>query len=96
MRGEAPGSPLSVKSRRSRPASGRGRAGPAIEPRSASAAYDVLMVGMLLVGLGERSGVTRQTIAAAETGKRSPSLETAFRIAEVFDNPFEAVFHWPR
>ena len=34
--------------------------------------------------LGERIGVTRQTIAAIEAGKYSPSLEAAFRIAEVF------------
>ena len=33
--------------------------------------------------LGERIGVTRQTIAAIEAGKYSPTLETAFRLAEV-------------
>ncbi|MBV8246220.1 MAG: helix-turn-helix transcriptional regulator, partial [Candidatus Eremiobacteraeota bacterium] len=31
--------------------------------------------------LGQRIGVTRQTIAAIEAGKYSPSLEAAFRIA---------------
>lgn len=45
-------------------------------------------------GLGRRVGVTRQTIAALEAGKYSPSLECAFRIAEVFGKPLEEVFHW--
>lgn len=44
--------------------------------------------------LGERVGVTRQTIAAIEQGKYSPSLETAFRIAQVFGKPLEEVFVW--
>lgn len=44
--------------------------------------------------LGDRVGVTRQTIAAIEQGKYSPSLETAFRIARVFDRPLEEVFTW--
>lgn len=44
--------------------------------------------------LGERVGVTRQTIAAIEKGKYSPSLESAFRIAHVFDKRLEEVFVW--
>lgn len=44
--------------------------------------------------LGERIGVTRQTIAAIEAGKYSPTLETAFRIAEVFEKPLEEIFQW--
>ncbi|MGQ3101230.1 MAG: helix-turn-helix transcriptional regulator [Sphingopyxis solisilvae] len=44
--------------------------------------------------LGDRVGVTRQTIAAIEQGKYSPSLEVAFRIAQVFGKPLEAVFQW--
>lgn len=44
--------------------------------------------------LGDRVGVTRQTIAAIEQGKYSPSLEVAFRIARVFDKPLEHVFQW--
>ncbi len=44
--------------------------------------------------LGDRVGVTRQTIAAIEQGKYSPSLEVAFRIARVFDKPLETVFQW--
>jgi putative transcriptional regulator len=44
--------------------------------------------------LGRRIGMTRQTIAAIEQGKYSPSLEAAFRIARVFDQPLDAVFQW--
>ncbi len=44
--------------------------------------------------LGRLIGVTRQTIAAIEAGKYSPSLEAAFRIAEVFDVPLADVFTW--
>jgi putative transcriptional regulator len=44
--------------------------------------------------LGDAVGVTRQTIAAIEQGKYSPSLEVAFRIARVFGKPLEEVFVW--
>lgn len=44
--------------------------------------------------LGDKVGITRQTIAAIEQGKYSPSLEVAFRIARVFDKPLEEVFRW--
>lgn len=44
--------------------------------------------------LGERVGLTRQTIAAIEGGKYSPSLETAFRIADVFGVTLDEVFQW--
>ena len=43
-------------------------------------------------GLAERIGVTRQTVNAIELGKYSPSLEVAFRIANVFGTPLEEVF----
>ncbi|MBK8374234.1 MAG: helix-turn-helix transcriptional regulator [Sphingomonadales bacterium] len=49
---------------------------------------------MTQADLGDRVGVTRQTIAAIEQGKYSPSLEVAFRIARVFGKPLEDVFHW--
>ncbi|UUX99545.1 helix-turn-helix transcriptional regulator [Sphingomonas sp. J315] len=49
---------------------------------------------MTQADLGDRVGVTRQTIAAIEQGKYSPTLETAFRIARVFDKPLEDVFQW--
>ena len=42
--------------------------------------------------LADRIGVTRQTVVAIEAGKYSPSLEVAFRIAEVFALPLEEVF----
>ncbi len=44
--------------------------------------------------LAERIGVTRQTVAAIEQGRSSPSLEAAFRIAQVFDKPLDQVFGW--
>jgi putative transcriptional regulator len=44
--------------------------------------------------LGERIGVTRQTIAAIEQGKYSPTLESAFRIADVFGVGLDKVFTW--
>ena len=44
--------------------------------------------------LGEKVGLTRQTIAAIEIGKYSPSLESAFRIAEALGKPLEEVFQW--
>ena len=44
--------------------------------------------------LGQRIGLTRQTIAAIEAGKYSPSLEAAFRIAQVFNVPLDEVFQW--
>ncbi len=44
--------------------------------------------------LGQRIGVTRQTIAAIESGKYSPTLEAAFRIAHVFSVSLEEVFQW--
>ena len=44
--------------------------------------------------LAERIGVTRQTVNAIEGSKYSPSLEVAFRIAEVFQVPLEEVFQY--
>ena len=44
--------------------------------------------------LGEKVGLTRQTIAAIEIGKHSPSLESAFRIADALGRPLEEVFQW--
>ena len=44
--------------------------------------------------LGEKVGLTRQTSAAIEVGKYSPSLESAFRIAEALGRPLEEVFQW--
>ena len=44
--------------------------------------------------LADRVGVTRQTIIAIEKAKYSPSLELAFRIAQVFAAPLEDVFSY--
>lgn len=44
--------------------------------------------------LAQRVGVTRQTIIALEKNKYSPSLELAFRIAQVFRRPIAEVFSY--
>jgi len=44
--------------------------------------------------LADRVRVTRQTIIAIEQGRYSPSLEMAFRIANVFGVPLNEVFHY--
>ena len=46
--------------------------------------------------LADRVGVTRQTIHAIENAKYSPSLQLAFRIAEVFNVPIGEVFEFIR
>ena len=43
--------------------------------------------------LADHVGVTRQTIITIEKGNYSPSLELAFRIAQVFQLPIEQVFY---
>lgn len=49
---------------------------------------------MTQADLGDAVGVTRQTIAAIEQRRYSPSLEVAFRIARVFNQPLEVVFQF--
>ncbi|MBN1188417.1 MAG: helix-turn-helix transcriptional regulator [Dehalococcoidales bacterium] len=44
--------------------------------------------------LAEKVGVTRQTIAAIEKSRYSPSLELAFRIARIFDAPLTEMFFY--
>ena len=44
--------------------------------------------------LADEVGVTRQTIAAIENGKYSPTLELAFRIAKVFDTTLDEMFKY--
>ena len=44
--------------------------------------------------LAEAIGVTRQTVFAIEKGKYSPSLEVAFKIAEVFCVSLDEVFQY--
>ena len=45
--------------------------------------------------LADQVGVTRQTIIALESGKYTPSLLLAFRIARVFGVQIEEVFQFP-
>ena len=42
--------------------------------------------------LGERVGVSRQTINYIELGKTSPKITVALRIAKVFNIPVEQIF----
>jgi putative transcriptional regulator len=42
--------------------------------------------------LAEKLRVTRQTVISIEKGKYDPSLELAFKIAELFDVTIEDVF----
>lgn len=44
--------------------------------------------------LADQIDLTRQTVIAIEGDKYSPSLETAFRIANVFGVPLEDVFQY--
>ena len=37
--------------------------------------------------------VSRQTINAIETGKYDPGLPLAFKIAHLFEQPIEEIFH---
>ncbi|OYY65674.1 helix-turn-helix transcriptional regulator [Sphingomonas sp. 28-62-11] len=45
--------------------------------------------------LADRLEVSRQSVNAIETGRYDPSLPLAFRIAELFDLPIEAIFISP-
>ena len=45
--------------------------------------------------LADRIGVTRQTVIAIEQGRYSPSLEVAFKIAQVFGVRLDEVFQYP-
>lgn len=44
--------------------------------------------------LAELVGVSRQTIMAIEKSKHSPTLEIAFKIAEVFGQSIDEVFQY--
>lgn len=44
--------------------------------------------------LADKVGVTRQTIIAIESGKYSPSLPLAFKLARVFGVSIEDVFEF--
>ena len=47
---------------------------------------------MTQLELAEKSGASRQTIVALEAGKYTPSLELAFRLADVFGVTIGEVF----
>jgi putative transcriptional regulator len=50
--------------------------------------------GLTQQELADAIGVSRQTVNAIEGGKYSPSLEAAFRIAEVLGKRLEEVFEY--
>jgi len=47
---------------------------------------------MTQLELAEKAGASRQTIIALEAGKYTPSLELAFKIADVFGVSINEVF----
>lgn len=42
--------------------------------------------------LADQLGISRQSVNAIETGRYDPSLPLAFRIADLFNQPIEAIF----
>lgn len=52
------------------------------------------MYDMTQKDLADKLKVSRQTINAVEAGKYSPSLELAFKIANLFDTKVEDVFQY--
>jgi putative transcriptional regulator len=50
--------------------------------------------GMTQSELGAAIGLTRQTVAAIEQRRYSPSLEAAFRIARLFGMTVDELFRW--
>jgi putative transcriptional regulator len=51
-------------------------------------------VGWSQAALGQKLGVSRQTINAIETGKYDPSLPLAFKIAILFKQRIEKIFEF--
>lgn len=49
---------------------------------------------MTQLELAEKAGASRQTIMALEAGKYTPTLEMAFRIADVFGVEIGKVFEY--
>ena len=45
--------------------------------------------------LGQALGVSRQAVNALETEKHDPSLDLAYRIAALFEQPVEHIFENP-
>ena len=48
--------------------------------------------GLSQVGVAAALGVSRQTVIAIETGRYSPSLPLAFRIARFFESTVDELF----
>lgn len=46
--------------------------------------------------LADRLEVSRQSVNAIETGRYDPSLPLAFKIADLFGEPIEAIFVNPK
>jgi putative transcriptional regulator len=44
--------------------------------------------------LADALGISRQSVNAIETGRYDPSLPLAFRIADLFAMPIEAIFSY--
>ncbi|MEM9838842.1 MAG: helix-turn-helix transcriptional regulator [Pseudomonadota bacterium] len=51
--------------------------------------------GMTQKALGDAVGVSRQAINALETGKHSPSLDLAYKLAALFGCTAEDIFENP-
>ena len=50
-------------------------------------------LGLSQKALGERLGVSRQTINSIENGRYDPSLSLALGIGRLFGEPVERIFH---
>lgn len=50
--------------------------------------------GMTQAELADKIGATRQTVNAIEAAKYAPSLELAFKIADIFNEPIDKVFQY--
>lgn len=50
--------------------------------------------GMTQAELADKIGATRQTVNAIEAAKYAPSLELAFKIANIFNEPINSVFRY--
>jgi len=46
--------------------------------------------------LAERAGISRQAVISIEKYKYTPSLELAFKFAEVFSVPIQEVFNYEK
>jgi len=51
--------------------------------------------GLTQADLATQLGVSRQAVIALETDKHIPSLDLAYKISAVFDQPIEAIFENP-